>query len=103
MDGESSAYFEASMFARNGKWEEVIDVRRVDGKLVSRWAIFQTTDFSGPHSKVLLDLADQAFPPEHRHDALQPFPNDALALPSISQQQKATAVRLTTNLPSVTI
>jgi hypothetical protein len=89
MDGESSAYFEASMFARNGKWEEVIDVRRVDGKLVSRWVIFQTTDFSGPHSKVLLDLADHAFPPEHRRDTLQPFPNDSLPLPEISQQKKA--------------
>jgi len=89
MDGESAAYFEADMFARNGKWEEVIDVRRVEGKLVSRWVIFQTTDFSGPKSKVIEDLADQTFPPDHRHDVLQPFPNGALPLPDISQQQKA--------------
>jgi hypothetical protein len=89
MDGESSAYFTASMYARNGTWEEVFDVRRVDGKFVSRWVIFQTTEFSGPLSKILLDLADQNFPPEHRHDALQPFPNGSLPLPDVSQQQKA--------------
>jgi len=89
MDGENSAYFEASMYARNGNWEEVIDVRRVEGKLVSRWVIFRTTEFSGPQSNVLLDLADQNFPPEHRHDVLQPFPNDSLLLPNISEQQKA--------------
>ena|ERR1035437_3626909 len=89
MDGDNSAYFTASMFARNGRWDEVFDVRRVDGKLVSRWVIFQTTDFSGPLSKVLLDLADERFPPEHRHDELQPFPNKSLSLPDISQRKSA--------------
>ena len=86
MEGESSGYFTASMFARNGKWDEVFDVRKVDGKFVSRWVIFETTEFSGPNSKVLLDLADQNFPPEHRHDALQPFPNGVLQIPNISQR-----------------
>jgi hypothetical protein len=88
MDGENSAYFEANMYARNGKWDEVFDVRRVDGKFVTRWVIFQTTQFSGPQAKVLLDLADQSFPPEHRHDALQPFPNHVLQIPNISQRGK---------------
>ncbi|HEV2484619.1 MAG TPA: hypothetical protein VGT08_03715 [Terracidiphilus sp.] len=88
MEGESSAYFTATMFARNGRWDEVFDVRRVDGKLVSRWVLFQTTQFSGPQSKVLSDLADQNFPPEHRHDALQPFPNGVLPIPDISQRAK---------------
>ena len=86
MEGESSAYFTASMFARNGRWDEVFDVRKVDGRLVVRWVLFQTTQFSGPNAKVLLDLADQNFPPEHRRDALQPFPNNVLQIPNISQR-----------------
>jgi hypothetical protein len=88
MDGESSAYFTATTFARNGRWDEVFDVRRVEGKLVSRWVVFLTTKFSGPGSKVVSDLADQGFPLEHRHDALQPFPNHALPIPDISQRGK---------------
>jgi hypothetical protein len=43
MDGENSAYFEANMYARNGKWDEVFDVRRVDGKFVTRWVISDDT------------------------------------------------------------
>lgn len=88
MDGESSAYFTATMFARNGRWDEVFDIRRVNNKFISRWVIFQTTQFSGPQSKVLLDMAYQDFPLEHRHDTLQPFPNNVLLIPDISQRRK---------------
>jgi len=85
---ENSAYFTASFWARNGAWDEVIDVRRVGGKLVSRWVLYQAN--TSP-LKVVLDLADARFPAEHRHDSIYPFAS--LLVPEKRQRQ--------TSLPDV--
>ena len=72
LNHESAAYFTANMTARNGAWDEVVDVRRVGDTFKSRWVIYQAEEYSGPHLKAILDLADAGFPIEHRHDLLHP-------------------------------
>lgn len=78
------AYFLADLQARNGTWEEVMDVRRVSGKLVSRSLITQMNVSGGP--KTIWDIADQGFPAAHRFDVL--FPTLSLSLPDINTRQK---------------
>jgi hypothetical protein len=79
-DRTDSAYFEASLYSRNGEWNEIFDVRRVAGKLISRWVLYAPPARGMTPSKVVLDLADTGFPAEHRHDTLQPL--ESLNLPS---------------------
>ena len=81
MDGEDAAYFVAEMGARNGFWEEVIDVRRVDGKITSRSEVVQLKNPEGPQK--VLDIADEDFPQAHRYDVL--YSPLFLPLPDMSQ------------------
>lgn len=81
MDGEDAAYFVAEMGARNGFWEEVIDVRRVDAKITSRSEVVQLKNPEGPQK--VLDIADEDFPQAHRYDVL--YSPLFLPLPDMSQ------------------
>jgi hypothetical protein len=81
---EDAAYFVAEMEARNGTWEEVVDVRRVAGKITARWQIMQLKNPEGPQK--ILDLADSDFPQAHRSDVL--YSPLFLHLPDISQRRK---------------
>lgn len=91
VEGEDSVYFEAEMASRNGRWNEVIDVRRSGKKLVSRWVVFESKNYGGSPYKVIFDLADADFPPEHRHDTLHDASNSiySLQLPDVSQRSRS--------------
>jgi hypothetical protein len=84
LPNEAVAYYSASMSARNGQWEEVVEVRRVKSKIVLRWVLFGSAPGITP-SKQLMDLADSGFPASVRHTQIYPLniaalptdPNDA--------------------------
>jgi len=58
LPSENVAYYSASMSARNGQWEEVIEARRVGQKTFFRWVIFgQSIPGITPDRKIV-DLAE---------------------------------------------
>ena len=85
MQGEDSAYFTVDLSARNGTWNEVIDIRRVGSQLKARWALFQAEHYQTSPTKKILDLADEGFPAEYRYAVIHPI--ETLAIPDISQQR----------------
>jgi hypothetical protein len=66
-------YYSASMSARNGLWEEVIEIRLIDGAPVFRTVLFGSDHPGFMPNKKLLDIADQTFPAAHRRDQIYPL------------------------------
>ena len=70
---EEVAYYTASMSARNGPWEEVIEARRVGPKIFLRWTVFGQSLPGVTPDKQLVDLADSGFPTAERHIPIYPL------------------------------
>jgi hypothetical protein len=79
MPDSESVFFTAYMTARNGVWEEVIQVRKVGERVATRWVIYGTKDASRAPYKKVLDLADADFPSEERNHLI--YPISELSLP----------------------
>jgi len=67
------------MSARNGNWEEVINVQKVSTGIASRWVLFRSNDPRVSPNKQVFDLADEKFPPSERKRKI--YPLNELALP----------------------
>jgi hypothetical protein len=79
LPSENVAYYSASMSARNGQWEEVIEARRVGQKTFFRWVIFgQSIPGIAPDKKIV-DLAESGFPDSVRNAPI--YPLNASSLP----------------------
>jgi hypothetical protein len=86
---EEVAYYTASMSARNGLWEEVIEARRIGPKTFLRRAVFGLTLPGVTPDKQLLDLADSGFPSAERHTPI--YPLNIQALPPYDATTKQTS------------
>jgi hypothetical protein len=86
LPSENEAYYSASMWARNGQWEEVIEARRVGQKTFFRWVIFGQSIPGITPDKKLVDLADAGFPDSVRHAPI--YPLNASILPYDSEPSK---------------
>ncbi len=81
--GEAQAYFIVNATARNGRWDEIVDVRSSGGSSRSRWVIYKDGPFTAAN-KLIVDLADSGFPSQFRHIPI--YPLDILKLPALSQR-----------------
>ena len=73
LPSESVAYYTASMWARNGNWEEVIEARRIGSHFVFRWVLYGSETPNVTPSKLVFDLADMDFPASERHNDIYPL------------------------------
>jgi hypothetical protein len=85
---ESPTYYVADMTARNGQWEEIIEVRAIGSTHTSHYAVYGSTSLNygmfGPYTKIL-DLADSDFPPSSRKDLVYPIDPQLLPLEPLTQ------------------
>ncbi len=77
---ENSTFYSAIMSARNGNWEEVINVQKVSSGIASRWVLFKSNDPRVSPNKQVFDLADENFPPGERKRKVYPLNGVALPL-----------------------
>ncbi len=75
---ENVAYYSASMWARNGQWEEVIEANRVGQKTFFRWVVFGQSIPGITPDKELVDLANAGFPDSVRHAPIYPLSASSL-------------------------
>jgi hypothetical protein len=76
---ENSTFYWVLMSARNGNWEEVINIQKVSSGIAARWVLFGSKDPRISPNKQILDLADSNFPPAQRKRKI--YPLTELALP----------------------
>jgi len=70
---EEVAYYSALSSARNGNWEEVIELRRVGMVWVSRRVLFGSDRIGFIPDKQIFDVADKGFPEAIRHTQIYPL------------------------------
>ncbi len=80
---EQSTLYSVYMSARNGNWEEVVDVEKVSSGLTIRGVLFGSNDPMVAPNKLISDIADSTFPSSKRHDKI--YPLSEIALPIASQ------------------
>jgi hypothetical protein len=80
LPSEDVAYYTASMSARNGMWEEVIESRKVGARTFLRWTLFGEGSPGVTPNKQLEDLANSGFPSAERHISIYPLNIEALPL-----------------------
>jgi hypothetical protein len=78
---EDSTLYSASTSARNGTWEEVINVRRVSSGIASHWILFRSNDPRISSNEQVVDLADESFPSGERKQKI--YPLNARTLPVV--------------------
>jgi len=78
-EGNSTIY-SAIMSARNGNWEEVIDVQKVSSGIAARWVLFKSNDPRVSPNRLVLDLADDKFPRDERRRKIYPLNGVSLPL-----------------------
>ena len=83
---EQVAYYAAFMSARNGSWEEIIELRKQGTRTTWRILLLSAERYGISPSKPLVDLADEDFPESERHRTISPL--DALDLPFISESRQ---------------
>jgi hypothetical protein len=76
---ENSTFYWVIMSARNGNWEEVINIQKVSSGVATRWVLFGSRDRSISPNKQIFDLADRDFPVAERKRKI--YPLTELALP----------------------
>ena len=86
LPGENVAYYSASMSARNGQWEEVIQARKVGQKTLFRWVIFGQSVPGVTPDKKLVDLADATTPSLQNSKALPDKTSTKTAFHSIDHR-----------------
>jgi hypothetical protein len=75
-----STLYSVDMSARNGDWEEVVDVEKISSGLAIRWVLFGSDDPRVTPSKLIFDIADNAFPSGKRHEKIYPLSEIALPI-----------------------
>ena len=73
LPNEDLVYYTATMSARNGMWEEVMEARRVGQQTFLQWVVYGQDSPGVTPNKQLLDLADSGFPPSFRHLPIYPL------------------------------
>jgi hypothetical protein len=76
---ENSTFYWVIVSARNGNWEEVINIQKVSSGIATRWVLFGSKDRSISPNEQIFDLADKDFPVAERKRKI--YPLTELALP----------------------
>lgn len=70
---DQSTLYSVSMYARNGHWEEVVDIEKTGSAYTTRVVIFGSDDPRVTPNKVIFDVADADFPAENRKRKVYPL------------------------------